>query len=142
MELGIYTFGDITPDPNTGRTISIRQRYAEILAAAKPKRRATRRAISSRRRCSSAARRSAFIGHLGIDLLGRQLCLGCHGVGLLGLHLCLSRLGIELLGPQEKNFTRVREEFTYGLAEVRLGPSACQGVSLDCARRDAKCGEM
>ena len=35
MELGIYTFGDITPDPNTGRTISIRQRYAEILAAAK-----------------------------------------------------------------------------------------------------------
>ena len=35
MELGIYTFGDITPDPNTGRTISIPQRYAEILAAAK-----------------------------------------------------------------------------------------------------------
>jgi Luciferase-like monooxygenase len=35
MELGIYTFGDITPDPNTGRTISISQRYAEILAAAK-----------------------------------------------------------------------------------------------------------
>src|SRR5215470_9360333 len=35
MELGLYTFGDITPDPNTGRTISIRQRYAEILAAAK-----------------------------------------------------------------------------------------------------------
>jgi alkanesulfonate monooxygenase SsuD/methylene tetrahydromethanopterin reductase-like flavin-dependent oxidoreductase (luciferase family) len=35
MELGIYTFRDITPDPNTGRTISIRQRYAEILAAAK-----------------------------------------------------------------------------------------------------------
>ena len=35
MELGIYTFGDITPDPNTGRTISIQQRYAEILAAAK-----------------------------------------------------------------------------------------------------------
>lgn len=22
MELGIYTFGDITPDPNTGRAIS------------------------------------------------------------------------------------------------------------------------
>ena len=35
MELGIYTFGDITPDPNTGRAISIPQRYAEILAAAK-----------------------------------------------------------------------------------------------------------
>jgi alkanesulfonate monooxygenase SsuD/methylene tetrahydromethanopterin reductase-like flavin-dependent oxidoreductase (luciferase family) len=35
MELGIYTFGDITPDPNTGRTISIQQRYAEILAAAR-----------------------------------------------------------------------------------------------------------
>jgi alkanesulfonate monooxygenase SsuD/methylene tetrahydromethanopterin reductase-like flavin-dependent oxidoreductase (luciferase family) len=35
MELGVYTFGDITPDPNTGRAISIPQRYAEILAAAK-----------------------------------------------------------------------------------------------------------
>jgi len=35
MELGIYTFGDITPDPNTGGAISISQRYAEILAAAK-----------------------------------------------------------------------------------------------------------
>ena len=35
MELGIYTFGDITPDPNTGRAISTTQRYAEILAAAK-----------------------------------------------------------------------------------------------------------
>ena len=35
MELGIYTFGDITPNPNTGRTISTAQRYAEILAAAK-----------------------------------------------------------------------------------------------------------
>lgn len=35
MELGIYTFGDITPDPNTGRAISLSQRYAEILAAAK-----------------------------------------------------------------------------------------------------------
>ena len=35
MELGLYTFGDITPDPNTGRTISTTQRYAEILAAAK-----------------------------------------------------------------------------------------------------------
>lgn len=35
MELGVYTFGDITPDPNTGRAISVPQRYAEILAAAK-----------------------------------------------------------------------------------------------------------
>jgi probable LLM family oxidoreductase len=35
MELGIYTFGDITPDPNTGRATSISQRYAEILAVAK-----------------------------------------------------------------------------------------------------------
>ena len=35
MELGIYTFGDITPDPNSGRSISTAQRYAEILAAAK-----------------------------------------------------------------------------------------------------------
>ena len=35
MELGIYTFGDITPDPNSGRAISTAQRYAEILAAAK-----------------------------------------------------------------------------------------------------------
>jgi probable LLM family oxidoreductase len=35
MEIGIYTFGDITPDPNTGRAISIPRRYAEILAAAK-----------------------------------------------------------------------------------------------------------
>jgi probable LLM family oxidoreductase len=35
MELGLYTFGDITPDPATGRTISAQQRYAEVLAAAK-----------------------------------------------------------------------------------------------------------
>ena len=35
MELGVYTFGDITPDPHTGRAISVPQRYAEILAAAK-----------------------------------------------------------------------------------------------------------
>jgi alkanesulfonate monooxygenase SsuD/methylene tetrahydromethanopterin reductase-like flavin-dependent oxidoreductase (luciferase family) len=34
MEIGLYTFGDITPDPSTGRTISVQQRYAEILAAA------------------------------------------------------------------------------------------------------------
>lgn len=35
MELGLYTFGDITPDPATGRAIGVPQRYAEILAAAK-----------------------------------------------------------------------------------------------------------
>ena len=35
MELGVYTFGDITPDPSTGRAITVPQRYAEILAAAK-----------------------------------------------------------------------------------------------------------
>ena len=35
MELGIYTFGDITPDPHTGRAVSVSQRYAEIVAAAK-----------------------------------------------------------------------------------------------------------
>jgi probable LLM family oxidoreductase len=35
MELGLYTFGDITPDPHTGRTIEVSQRYGEILAAGK-----------------------------------------------------------------------------------------------------------
>ena len=35
MELGVYTFGDITADPSTGRAITTPQRYAEILAAAK-----------------------------------------------------------------------------------------------------------
>ena len=35
MEIGVYTFGDLTPDPATGRTISAEQRYAEILAAAR-----------------------------------------------------------------------------------------------------------
>ena len=35
MELGLYTFGDVTPDPHTGRAIGISQRYAEVLAAAK-----------------------------------------------------------------------------------------------------------
>jgi alkanesulfonate monooxygenase SsuD/methylene tetrahydromethanopterin reductase-like flavin-dependent oxidoreductase (luciferase family) len=35
MELGVYTFGDLTPDPETGRTISAGERYREILAAAK-----------------------------------------------------------------------------------------------------------
>jgi alkanesulfonate monooxygenase SsuD/methylene tetrahydromethanopterin reductase-like flavin-dependent oxidoreductase (luciferase family) len=34
MEIGLYTFGDITPDPHSGSAISPRQRYAEILAAA------------------------------------------------------------------------------------------------------------
>ena len=35
FELGLYTFGDLTPDPQTGKTISAEQRLAEILAAAK-----------------------------------------------------------------------------------------------------------
>jgi len=35
MEIGLYTFGDVTPDPHTGRAISVRQRYAEIVDAAK-----------------------------------------------------------------------------------------------------------
>lgn len=35
MELGLYTFGDVTPDPQTGRAVSVQQRYAEIIAAAK-----------------------------------------------------------------------------------------------------------
>jgi alkanesulfonate monooxygenase SsuD/methylene tetrahydromethanopterin reductase-like flavin-dependent oxidoreductase (luciferase family) len=35
MELGIYTFGDITANPSTGRAIGVPQRYAEILAAAR-----------------------------------------------------------------------------------------------------------
>ncbi len=35
MELGIYTFGDITPDPETGRAPSVPQRYADVLAAAR-----------------------------------------------------------------------------------------------------------
>jgi len=35
LEIGVYTFGDLTPDPATGRTISPEQRYAEILAAAR-----------------------------------------------------------------------------------------------------------
>lgn len=34
MEIGLYTFADMTPDPATGRMISVEQRYAEILAAA------------------------------------------------------------------------------------------------------------
>jgi len=35
MELGLYTFGDITPDPHSGKAIGVPQRYAEILAAAR-----------------------------------------------------------------------------------------------------------
>jgi alkanesulfonate monooxygenase SsuD/methylene tetrahydromethanopterin reductase-like flavin-dependent oxidoreductase (luciferase family) len=35
LELGVYTFGDITPDWETGRAVGVEQRYAEILAAAK-----------------------------------------------------------------------------------------------------------
>ena len=34
MEIGLYTFGDISPDPATGQAISVAQRYREILAAA------------------------------------------------------------------------------------------------------------
>jgi alkanesulfonate monooxygenase SsuD/methylene tetrahydromethanopterin reductase-like flavin-dependent oxidoreductase (luciferase family) len=35
LEIGIYTFGNVTPDPHTGKTIGVAQRYTEILAAAK-----------------------------------------------------------------------------------------------------------
>lgn len=35
FELGLYTFGDLTPDTQSGKTISYQQRMAEILAAAK-----------------------------------------------------------------------------------------------------------
>ncbi len=35
FELGLFTFGDLTPDVQTGRTISARQRMAEFSAAAK-----------------------------------------------------------------------------------------------------------
>lgn len=35
MEIGIYTFGDITTDPVTGRTVTPAERYRDILAAAK-----------------------------------------------------------------------------------------------------------
>jgi probable LLM family oxidoreductase len=35
MELGLYTFGDLTADPHTGSAPSVAQRYAEILAAAR-----------------------------------------------------------------------------------------------------------
>jgi alkanesulfonate monooxygenase SsuD/methylene tetrahydromethanopterin reductase-like flavin-dependent oxidoreductase (luciferase family) len=35
FELGLYTFGDLTPDVQTGKTISAQQRLTEILTAAK-----------------------------------------------------------------------------------------------------------
>jgi alkanesulfonate monooxygenase SsuD/methylene tetrahydromethanopterin reductase-like flavin-dependent oxidoreductase (luciferase family) len=34
MEIGLYTFGDITTDPVTGRKATVHERYAQILAAA------------------------------------------------------------------------------------------------------------
>ena len=35
IEIGIYTFGDLGPDPQTGNTISIQQRLHEVLAIGK-----------------------------------------------------------------------------------------------------------
>ena len=35
MEIGIFTFGDLTPDRHTGRTASARERLEEVLAAAR-----------------------------------------------------------------------------------------------------------
>ena len=35
IEIGIYTFGDLGPDPQTGKTIHIQQRLQEVLATAK-----------------------------------------------------------------------------------------------------------
>src|SRR5690349_18837097 len=35
FEVGLYTFGDLTPDAQSGTTIGAEQRLAEILAAAK-----------------------------------------------------------------------------------------------------------
>lgn len=35
IELGIYTFGDLGPDPQTGKTIGIQQRLQEVLDTAK-----------------------------------------------------------------------------------------------------------
>ena len=35
FQLGLYTFGELTPDAQTGKTIGARQRLADILAAAK-----------------------------------------------------------------------------------------------------------
>jgi probable LLM family oxidoreductase len=35
FEFGLYTFGELTPDPRSGMAISAQQRFADILAAAK-----------------------------------------------------------------------------------------------------------
>jgi alkanesulfonate monooxygenase SsuD/methylene tetrahydromethanopterin reductase-like flavin-dependent oxidoreductase (luciferase family) len=35
LEIGVYTFGQVTPDPHTGKAVSVPQRYGEILALAK-----------------------------------------------------------------------------------------------------------
>jgi probable LLM family oxidoreductase len=35
LEIGIYTFGNVTPDPHTGKAVGVAQRYEEILEAAK-----------------------------------------------------------------------------------------------------------
>jgi probable LLM family oxidoreductase len=35
LELGLYTFADITPDPATGKAVSVAERYREIMEAAK-----------------------------------------------------------------------------------------------------------
>lgn len=35
VEIGLYTLGDIGPDPHTGKTISAQQRVREIIEAAK-----------------------------------------------------------------------------------------------------------
>ena len=35
IEIGLYTFGDLGPDPQTGKTISIQQRLHEVLAIGK-----------------------------------------------------------------------------------------------------------
>ena len=35
MEIGVYTFGEMVPDPHTGQTISAQQRLQEIMAAAR-----------------------------------------------------------------------------------------------------------
>ena len=35
IEIGVYTFGDLGPDPQTGKTIGIQQRLEEVLATAK-----------------------------------------------------------------------------------------------------------
>jgi alkanesulfonate monooxygenase SsuD/methylene tetrahydromethanopterin reductase-like flavin-dependent oxidoreductase (luciferase family) len=34
MEVGLYTFGAVTPDPHTGRAVSTRERYLEVLGLA------------------------------------------------------------------------------------------------------------